>query len=110
MKLYVLLLFICGFILIGCEEKPQNNADQSMQKKESEEISSGNISTLSSDSMKVHELKQSSAETASLVCVVTGEEADPEMFTEYNGKKYYFCCEKCQRLFSKNPHKYINKN
>ncbi|MBM4176861.1 MAG: YHS domain-containing protein [Ignavibacteria bacterium] len=32
------------------------------------------------------------------------------MFTEYNGKKYYFCCEKCQRLFSKNPHKYINKN
>ncbi|MCR4417790.1 MAG: YHS domain-containing protein [Ignavibacteria bacterium] len=42
-----------------------------------------------------------------LVCVVTGEEADPELKMEYKGETYYFCCKKCMKKFKDNPEKYI---
>lgn len=44
-----------------------------------------------------------------LVCIVSGEEADPEFKMEYNGQTYYFCCKKCMKKFKNNPEKYISK-
>ena len=46
-------------------------------------------------------------ENAKLVCVVTGEEADPSLKMEYKGETYYFCCKKCIKKFKENPEKYI---
>ena len=44
------------------------------------------------------------------VCPVTGEEAmlaADTKFTDYQGKRYYFCCESCPADFAKSPDKYV---
>jgi Cu+-exporting ATPase len=42
-------------------------------------------------------------------CPVSGEVISKDAMTiktKYKGKTYYFCCEKCQAEFEKNPEKY----
>lgn len=41
--------------------------------------------------------------------VMEGEAVDPEVFTEYEGKRVYLCCKKCLRGFSENPAKYAGR-
>ena len=108
MKLFISTLLVAGFVFFGCGEQKQENSDQSMQKMDATESGTHEMSMSDSGSIKSSELKQGKEQSSALVCVVTGEEAEPTLFAEYNGKKYYFCCEKCQKLFNKNPQKYIN--
>lgn len=48
-------------------------------------------------------------------CAVTGEKLDvakatkDKMFTDYKGKRYFFCCPGCPETFKKNPEKYVKK-
>jgi uncharacterized membrane protein/YHS domain-containing protein len=39
--------------------------------------------------------------------VLTDEDSDPAIFAEYQGKKVFFCCHKCQRKFLADPGKYV---
>ena len=34
---------------------------------------------------------------------------NPDVFTEYKGKKVYFCCQSCKGEFEKDPEKYVVK-
>jgi YHS domain-containing protein len=43
------------------------------------------------------------------LCPVGGGKIDPKVFTEYKGKRVYFCCEGCIEPFKKNPEKYVKK-
>ncbi len=43
------------------------------------------------------------------VCPVMGGKINKDVFTEYKGKKVYFCCPGCIAKFKKNPEKYIAK-
>ncbi|HOB73383.1 MAG TPA: YHS domain-containing protein [Phycisphaerae bacterium] len=43
------------------------------------------------------------------LCPVGGDKIDPAVFIEYKGKKVYFCCEGCDKIFEKNPEKYVKK-
>lgn len=56
------------------------------------------------------ETKVSKDENEDLVCIVSGEEADPSIKMDYKGKTYYFCCKKCLNKFKSNPEKYIKSN
>ena len=53
------------------------------------------------------------AETAATVeqtvCPVMGGAINKNIFTEYKGKKVYFCMESCKTAFEKEPEKYIAK-
>ena len=47
-------------------------------------------------------------------CQVTGEKVDvakatetPDLHSDYQGKRYVFCCNDCKPQFEKNPAKYI---
>ena len=42
-------------------------------------------------------------------CPVMGGAINKDIFTEYKGKKVYFCCPGCKPKFEKNPEKYIDK-
>ena len=42
-------------------------------------------------------------------CPVMGGAINKSIFTEYNGKKVYFCCPGCKEKFEKEPDKYISK-
>ena len=39
--------------------------------------------------------------------VLTDEAVDPEIYTEYQGHRVYLCCQKCKRLFERNPEAYV---
>lgn len=43
------------------------------------------------------------------VCPVSGAKINPKVFTEYEGKKVYFCCDGCIPTFKKEPAKYVKK-
>jgi YHS domain-containing protein len=42
-------------------------------------------------------------------CPVMEGTINKELFTEYKGKKVYFCCPGCEEQFLKEPEKYISK-
>jgi YHS domain-containing protein len=50
-----------------------------------------------------------SAATEQTICPVMGNKIDKNIFTEYRGKKVYFCCADCKEKFEKDPEKYVAK-
>ncbi len=42
-------------------------------------------------------------------CPVSGEPINRQFFTEYQGKKVYFCCKDCIGPFTKDPQKFLAK-
>ena len=42
-------------------------------------------------------------------CPVMGGPINQSLYTDYEGKRVYFCCEGCVPEFQKDPEKYINK-
>jgi len=43
------------------------------------------------------------------ICPVMGGAINKELYTEYKGKKVYFCCVGCKGKFEKEPEKYMSK-
>ena len=43
------------------------------------------------------------------MCPVMSAPINKELFVEYKGKKVYFCCEGCERMFKEEPEKYLAK-
>lgn len=52
---------------------------------------------------------QAAAEVEQTVCPVMGGAINKALFTEYKGKKVYFCCDGCKEKFEAEPEKYIAK-
>ncbi|CAN5384540.1 hypothetical protein BH09SUM1_BH09SUM1_03390 [soil metagenome] len=51
----------------------------------------------------------SSTGAPNVMCpVMTDQEADPSIFVDYEGQRVYLCCQKCKRLFSEHPEKYLS--
>lgn len=42
-------------------------------------------------------------------CPVLGGKIDKEIYTDFEGKRIYFCCKGCIAVFQKDPAKYIKK-
>jgi len=42
-------------------------------------------------------------------CPLMGEPIDKNLQGDYEGKRVYFCCAKCQKKFKKDPAKYVKK-
>lgn len=42
-------------------------------------------------------------------CPVMGGAVDKNVYTDYQGKRVYFCCSYCIQEFHKDPVKYLNK-
>jgi YHS domain-containing protein len=43
------------------------------------------------------------------LCPVMGQPINKELYTEYKGKKVYFCCEGCKGKFEADPEQYLAK-
>jgi YHS domain-containing protein len=48
-------------------------------------------------------------ELSNEICPVMGGKANLKIFTEYDGKRVYFCCPGCIPTFKKNPKIYLGK-
>ena len=42
-------------------------------------------------------------------CPIMGMAVDKNVYTEYKGKKVYFCCAGCINTFKEDPEKYMSK-
>ena len=42
-------------------------------------------------------------------CPVMGSPIDKKIYSDYKGKRVYFCCGSCKAEFKKNPEKYLKK-
>ena len=49
------------------------------------------------------------AQTAQKICPVLGGAIVKNMYTDYQGRRVYFCCAECKVKFSKQPDKYLAK-
>ena len=47
--------------------------------------------------------------TTDMVCGIEVGEKETEFFSEYKGKKYYFCGKNCKGAFEKDPKKYVRQ-
>ncbi len=45
--------------------------------------------------------------TNAICPVMPDMKAEPDIFTDYEGKRVYFCCRNCKAAFGKNPEKYL---
>jgi YHS domain-containing protein len=41
--------------------------------------------------------------------VMPDMKVNPEIFTDYQGKRIHFCCDNCKATFEKNPEKYLDR-
>jgi len=53
--------------------------------------------------------KAVSATIQQTTCPVMEGPINKDLFTEYKGKKVYFCCAGCKEKFEKEPEKYLDK-
>jgi YHS domain-containing protein len=40
--------------------------------------------------------------------VMVGNKIDPNIYTEYKGKRVYFCCPRCKAAFEADPERYLS--
>lgn len=85
-KTMALLATICLLVIVGCQKKTEPAAPPAA---EANAIAS--------------------AESEQTMCPVMEAPIDKNIFTEYQGKKVYFCCGQCKGEFEKDPEKYLSK-
>ncbi len=83
------MLLLAGFLLVGLIVLDGCKKSEPAAPPESEEVAS--------------------AEIEQTICPVMEGAINKNLFTEYKGKKVYFCCAGCKEKFEKEPEKYIAK-
>ena len=78
------LLVICTIALMSCKKKPEPAAPE-----ETKEIS-------------VAAVQQK-------ICPVMAGPIDKDIYTDYKGRRVYFCCQACKTEFEKDPQEYVSK-
>ncbi len=76
------ILILSAFAINGCKEKTE--------------------STEPAAAMAVDEPLQK-------MCPIMDAPINKELYTEYKGKKVYFCCPGCKEKFEADPEKYLSK-
>ena len=46
---------------------------------------------------------------AQTTCPIMGGAINKKFYTDYNGKRVYFCCGMCSEMFAKDPEKYMKQ-
>ena len=81
--------------------------------KKSEPAPSDTSDTMQEMQEHVAMMSESAKEVVSAIeqttCPVMGGAINKAIFTEYKGKKVYFCCSPCEEKFKEEPDKYIAK-
>ena len=53
--------------------------------------------------------QQAAEQVSQTLCPVMGGTVNEALFTEYQGKRVYFCCPSCKTEFEKDPQAYLSK-
>ena len=88
-KKFKTMLLLAGFLLVGLIVLDGCKKSEPAAPPESEEVASAAIEQT--------------------ICPVMEGAINKAIFTEYKGKKVYFCCAGCKEKFEEEPEKYIAK-
>ncbi len=83
---------------MAAEKTEKENDMATMAKKTTEKVSE-----------EMEEIKTVALTMEQEKCPIMGQPINKELFTEYKGKKVYFCCEGCKEKFEANPEQYLAK-
>jgi YHS domain-containing protein len=101
MFMLISLLLVGLIMLNGCkksEPAPSETSTETMQHEGNEQMA------------MVDEAAEAVASAIEQTdCPVMGGAINKAIFTEYKGKKVYFCCSPCKEKFEQEPEKYIAK-
>jgi len=126
------LLLVGLFVLQGCKKSEPSGSEVSAEKKQEtgeqkwtcsmhpEIISDkpGKCSICGMDlipqkqehkAVMVEPTKEVASAAEQATCPIMGNPINKDIFTEYKGKKVYFCCPECKEKFEANPEEYIAK-
>jgi YHS domain-containing protein len=98
----VILLLVAAVVINGCKKsEPQTTTGHE-----------GHDHAATTD--KPAEMIEAAKEVVSKAneqktCPIMGGPINKDVFTEYKGKKVYFCCPGCEGKFAENPEQYIAK-
>lgn len=48
-------------------------------------------------------------ENVQKVCPISGEKIDKKIYSDWEGRRVFFCCRKCRSLFAADPMKYLKR-
>ena len=103
-KRLITVLLVAGFVFVGL-------AMVNGCKKEEPTPAPADTNDASSETAMTTESAKEIASTGEqTTCpIMVGKPIDKAVFTEYKGKKVYFCCPGCDSKFKEDPEKYIAK-
>jgi len=55
-------------------------------------------------------MNEEKAQPNQKMCPVMGNPINKEVYSDYNGKRIFFCCKACVNVFRENPGQYISKS
>ena len=76
------------FCCVACKPKFLDDPEKHMQK-------------ISDDNVLLESVQEK--------CPVMGNKINKEVYTDYKGRRVYFCCKACIKSFKENPEKYLKK-
>jgi len=95
------VLLVGGFLFVGLIMLNGCGKDEPPPK---------DVNDVNSETSMTTEKGQEVAGTEQATCpVMEGKPINKAIFTEYKGKKVYFCCKGCDVKFNAEPEKYIAK-
>lgn len=95
------LFMVASVVLTGCEKsEPENTETAAVEM--SQEMAQH-------ETMAAEAATQVATATEQTLCPVMEAPINKDIFVEYEGKKVYFCCNGCEKLFKENPEKYLAK-
>ena len=109
-------LLLVGLIFVnGCKEKepeattpPESKIPTAAEKTE-QDVATTAKKTTEKVSEETEEIPKIELTMEQEMCPIMGQPINKELYTEYKGKKVYFCCEGCKEKFEANPEQYLAK-
>ena len=95
------LFLMTSIILTGCEEsEPEATSPASMEM---------NHDMAEHEAVMAETTTQVASTSEQTLCPVMDAPINKALFVEHEGKKVYFCCAGCEKVFKENPEKYLAK-
>ena len=101
-RVTIIAVIIVSLILIGAGGCKKSEPEASSPTSQLEQ-------TAAKTAEQATETVAAAASIEQTVCPVMGQPINKELFTEYEGKKVYFCCPGCKEKFEADPEQYVAK-
>ena len=113
----ITVLLVAGFVFVGLvmvngckKEEPPSAPNDTSSVQDHEHGEEGHTHEHPEMAMTTESAKEIASAAEQTMCpIMEDKPIDKAVFTEYKGKKVYFCCPECDTKFKADPEKYVAK-